>query len=459
MERNSQKQNLGEDPVGPLLLKLAIPTIIAQIVNLLYNLVDRIYIGHIPEVGDMALTGLGLCFPVIMMITAFSSLIGAGGAPRAAIYMGKGDMDSAEQILGNCTAMLFGLSIALTVLLESGGPAILRLFGASDNTFPYAISYMRIYVFGTICVMTTLGLNMFVTTQGFSKISMMTVLIGAVLNIILDPIFIFVLGMGVQGAALATILSQGVSALWVLRFLTGKKTRLKIRPVKMRVRRKVILPVLALGVAPFIMNLTESLLNVAFNSSLAKFGGDAAVGAMTILSSIMQLQFLPVQGLGQGAQPLISFNYGAGKIDRVKKTFRILLASSLVYTLIFWLMVELFPGIFVRLFNNNSPTLISLTKWALRIYMGASGLFGIQMAVQQTFMALGQAKLSLLIACLRKVILLIPLIYILPFFFANKVFAVFLAEPVADLLSVVTAGTLFTLNINKILAKPALERA
>ena len=332
MERNSQKQNLGEDPVGPLLLKLAIPTIIAQIVNLLYNLVDRIYIGHIPEVGDMALTGLGLCFPVIMMITAFSSLIGAGGAPRAAIYMGKGDMDSAEQILGNCTAMLFGLSIALTVLLESGGPAILRLFGASDNTFPYAISYMRIYVFGTICVMTTLGLNMFVTTQGFSKISMMTVLIGAVLNIILDPIFIFVLGMGVQGAALATILSQGVSALWVLRFLTGKKTRLKIRPVKMRVRRKVILPVLALGVAPFIMNLTESLLNVAFNSSLAKFGGDAAVGAMTILSSIMQLQFLPVQGLGQGAQPLISFNYGAGKIDRVKKTFRILLASSLVYT-------------------------------------------------------------------------------------------------------------------------------
>ena len=459
MERNSQKQNLGEDPVGPLLLKLAIPTIIAQIVNLLYNLVDRIYIGHIPEVGDMALTGLGLCFPVIMMITAFSSLIGAGGAPRAAIYMGKGDMDSAEQILGNCTAMLFGLSIALTVLLESGGPAILRLFGACDNTFPYAISYMRIYVFGTICVMTTLGLNMFVTTQGFSKISMMTVLIGAVLNIILDPIFIFVLGMGVQGAALATILSQGVSALWVLRFLTGKKTRLKIRPVKMRVRRKVILPVLALGVAPFIMNLTESLLNVAFNSSLAKFGGDAAVGAMTILSSIMQLQFLPVQGLGQGAQPLISFNYGAGKIDRVKKTFRILLASSLVYTLIFWLMVELFPGIFVRLFNNNSPTLISLTKWALRIYMGASGLFGIQMAVQQTFMALGQAKLSLLIACLRKVILLIPLIYILPFFFANKVFAVFLAEPVADLLSVVTAGTLFTLNINKILAKPALERA
>ena len=459
MERNSQKQNLGEDPVGPLLLKLAIPTIIAQIVNLLYNLVDRIYIGHIPEVGDMALTGLGLCFPVIMMITAFSSLIGAGGAPRAAIYMGKGDMDSAVQFPRICTAMLFGLSIALTVLLESGGPAILRLFGASDNTFPYAISYMRIYVFGTICVMTTLGLNMFVTTQGFSKISMMTVLIGAVLNIILDPIFIFVLGMGVQGAALATILSQGVSALWVLRFLTGKKTRLKIRPVKMRVRRKVILPVLALGVAPFIMNLTESLLNVAFNSSLAKFGGDAAVGAMTILSSIMQLQFLPVQGLGQGAQPLISFNYGAGKIDRVKKTFRILLASSLVYTLIFWLMVELFPGIFVRLFNNNSPTLISLTKWALRIYMGASGLFGIQMAVQQTFMALGQAKLSLLIACLRKVILLIPLIYILPFFFANKVFAVFLAEPVADLLSVVTAGTLFTLNINKILAKPALERA
>lgn len=459
MKKISKNQNLGEDPIGRLLFNLAIPTIIAQIVNLLYNLVDRVYIGHIPEVGDMALTGLGLCFPIIMMITAFSSLIGAGGAPRAAIYMGKGDMDSAEQILGNCTAMLLGISITLTAVLEMIGPMLLRLFGASDNTFPYAISYMRIYVFGTVCVMMTLGLNMFVTTQGFSKISMMTVLIGAVLNIILDPIFIFLFGMGVQGAALATILSQCVSALWVLRFLTGKKTKLRIRRVQMRIKRSVILPVLALGIAPFIMNLTESLLNVAFNSSLAKFGGDAAVGAMTILSSIMQLQFLPVQGLGQGAQPLISFNYGAGSIDRVKKTFRILLASSLIYTLLFWGLVEAFPGAFVRLFNNNSPALISLTKWALRIYMGTSGLFGIQMAIQQTFMALGQAKLSLFIACLRKVILLIPLIYILPFFFADKVFAVFLAEPTADLLSVITAGTLFALNINKILAKPALERA
>ena len=459
MKKNAQKQKLGQDPVGPLLLKLAVPTIIAQLVNLLYNLVDRIYIGHIPDVGGMALTGLGLCFPVIMMITAFSSLIGAGGAPRAAIFMGKGNMDSAEQILGNCTAMLLGISIALTVILEMAGPAILWIFGASDNTFPYAISYMRIYVFGTVCVMMTLGLNMFVTTQGFSKISMMTVLIGAVLNIILDPIFIFAFGMGVQGAALATIISQGVSALWVLHFLTGSKTKLRIRAGKMRVRRAVILPVMALGVAPFIMNITESLLNVAFNSSLSKFGGDAAVGAMTILSSIMQLQFLPVQGLGQGAQPLISFNYGAGNIDRVKKTFRILLVSSLVYTLVFWGFVELFPGVFVRLFNNNSPELISLTKWALRIYMGATGLFGIQMAVQQTFMALGQAKLSLLIACLRKVILLIPLIYILPLFFSDKVFAVFLAEPVADLLSVITAGNLFAFNINKILAKPALGQA
>lgn len=459
MDNTAKKQNLGEGPVGPLLLNLAIPTIIAQLVNLLYNLVDRIYIGHIPKVGDMALTGLGLCFPVIMMITAFSSLIGAGGAPRAAIYMGKGDLDSAEHILGNCTAMLAGISVLLTLLLEWNGPLILRLFGASDHTFPYAISYMRIYVFGTACVMMTLGLNMFVTTQGFSKISMMTVLIGAALNIILDPIFIFVLGMGVRGAALATILSQGVSAIWVIRFLTGGKTRLRIRPSKLRVKRAVILPVMALGVAPFIMNLTESLLNVAFNSSLSKYGGDAAVGAMTILSSIMQLQFLPVQGLSQGAQPLLSYNYGAGKIDRVKKTFRILIASCLIYTLIFWAMVELFPGIFVRLFNNSSPSLISLTKWALRIYMGTSGLFGIQMAVQQTFMALGQARLSLFIACLRKVILLIPLIYLLPLFFADKVFAVFLAEPVADLISVVTAGTLFSLNINKILAKPALERS
>lgn len=444
--------DLGTEPVGKLLIKLAFPAIIAQMVNLLYNMVDRIYIGHIPGTGDVALTGLGLCFPIIMIITAFSSLIGTGGAPRAAIFMGKGDDGEAERILGNCTSALVLAAVVLTVVMEIVAEPVLRLFGASSVTLPYALSYMRIYVFGTICVMLALGLNSFITTQGFSKIGMKTVIIGAVCNLVLDPVFIFGLNMGVLGAALATILSQGISAVWVIRFLTGRKTKLRIRKKNLKIQASILLPVLALGISPFIMTATESILNVAFNSSLSRYGGDIAVGAMTILSSVMQLQFMPVQGLGQGAQPILSYNYGANKIDRVKKTCRILLVSCLLYTFVFWGFVQIFPEILVRLFNNNSPELISTTSWALRIYMAGTGVFGIQMAIQQTFMALGQAKLSLLIACMRKIILLIPLIYILPHFFADKVFAVFLAEPVADLLSVIIASVLFAVNYRKILS-------
>ena len=452
-EKMKQTSNLGEGSVGKLLWKLALPAIVAQMVNLLYNMVDRIYIGHIPENGDIALTGLGLCFPILMLITAFSSLVGAGGAPRAAIAMGKGDNQTAEKYLGNCFAMLIICALVLTISLELAGKPLLYLFGASDNTIPFALAYMRIYVAGTIFVMIALGLNTFITTQGFAQIAMKTVLIGAICNIILDPIFIFVFGLGVRGAALATILSQAVSAVWVMVFLTGKKTRLKIRKENMKLQKEVVLPVLALGISPFIMSATESVLNIAFNSSLSKYGGDVAVGAMTILSSIMQLQFMPTQGLAQGAQPILSYNYGAGKMDRVKKTYRLLMAISLSYTLIFWAMVQLFPEVFVRLFNSSSPELIKTTAWALRIYFGTSGLFGMQMAVQQTFVALGQAKQSLFIACLRKIILLIPLIYILPIFFADKVFAVFFAEPVADLISVLVAFLLFSGSIKKILKK------
>lgn len=455
MKKNITRQegtDLGTEPVGKLLIKLAFPAIIAQMVNLLYNMVDRIYIGHIPGTGDVALTGLGLCFPIIMIITAFSSLIGTGGAPRAAIFMGKGDDNEAERILGNCTSALVMTAVVLTVVMEIVAEPVLRLFGASSVTLPYALSYMRIYVFGTICVMLALGLNSFITTQGFSKIGMKTVIIGAVCNLILDPILIFGFNMGVRGAALATILSQGISAVWVIRFLTGRKTKLKIRKKNLKIQASVLLPVLTLGISPFIMTATESILNVAFNSSLSRYGGDIAVGAMTILSSVMQLQFMPVQGLGQGAQPILSYNYGANKIDRVKKTCRILIISCLLYTFVFWGFVQMFPEILVRLFNNNSPELISTTAWALRIYMAGTGVFGIQMAIQQIFMALGQAKLSLLIACMRKIILLIPLIYILPHFFVDKVFAVFLAEPAADLLSVIIASVLFAVNYRKILS-------
>ena len=453
MEKETEKQNLGSGSIPGLMIKLAVPTIIAQLVNLLYNLVDRIYIGHIPGVGAAALTGVGLFTPILMLINAFAMLAGSGGAPRAAISMGKKDNKTAEKILGNCFAILMLMAAALTVIFFTFAPQLLTMFGASDKTLPYGVDYARIYILGSIFVLIVMGMNPFITTQGFAKISMKTVLIGAICNIILDPLFIFAFHMGVKGAAVATILSQAVSAVWVFSFLNGKQTKLRIRKEYLKVQPQIILPVMGLGLASFVMNITESLINIAFNASLSKYGGDVAVGAMTILASIMQLQFMPVQGLGQGAQPLISYNYGAAKVDRVKKTIRILIVVSLIYTMAFWLFVECFPGVFVQLFNSSSPELYEMTTWAARIYMGMTGIFGIQMAIQQTFMSLGQAKLSLFIACLRKIILLLPLIYLMPMFIENKVFAVFLAEPVSDFISVAVASTLFLCNIKKILAK------
>ena len=449
---NYQNNQLGEGSIGRLLLRLSLPAIVAQLVNLLYNMVDRIYIGHIPETGDLALTGLGLCFPILMIVTAFAQLIGGGGAPLVAIHMGRGEKEEAEKILGSGVATLVLIAVVITVLLEIAGVPILKVFGASDRTLPYALDYMRIYVVGTICVMMSLGLNPFITTQGFSKDAMKTVIIGALCNIILDPIFIFGFHMGVKGAALATIISQGISAVWVLRFLTGKKSVLHIRREYLKVDWNIMKPVLALGLSPFIMMATESAINIAFNMQLSRFGGDVAVGAMTILSSIMQLQMMPVQGVSQGAQPIMSFNFGAGNMERVKKTYRLLILCCVSYTMIFWLAAQLFPQVFVGIFNN-SPELLETTAWALRIYLAVSGMFGIQMAVQQTFVSLGQAKISLFIACLRKIILLIPLIFVLPLFFENKVFGVFLAEPVSDFISVTVAATLFVVNIKKILSE------
>jgi len=454
----NRNNHLAQGSVGKLLFKLALPAIVAQLVNLLYNLVDRIYIGHIPGTGDIALTGLGLCFPIIMIITAFSTLIGGGGAPRVAIAMGKGDNDGADRILGAGIWALAALAVVLTLVVEVFASPLLTMFGASAATLPYALSYLRIYSAGTLFVMFALGLNPYITTQGFSRDAMLTVVIGAVCNIILDPIFIFALNMGVQGAALATILSQGISAIYVLRFLTGRKSILRIRRKYLKPDLKVLGPVLALGVSPFIMTATESAISIAFNSSLARFGGDVAVGAMTIITSIMQLQMLPTQGLAQGAQPIMSYNYGAGNVDRVRRTYRLLIGCCVGYTMTFWLAVMLFPAFFVRIFNN-SPELLTATVDALRVYMLASGLFGIQMSVQQVFVSLGQAKVSLFIACLRKIILLIPLILILPNFFADKVFAVFLAEPVADFISLTTAAALFLLNIRKILSRAAVKKS
>lgn len=449
-----RQNDLGKDRVGTLLLKMAGPAILAQVINALYNIVDRIYIGK--GVGDTALTALGVTFPILMIISAFSAFIGMGGAPRVAIKMGEGKNQEAEHILGNSFITLVGLSVVLTAVFLIWGRPLLMLFGASDHTVDYALQYMNIYVAGTIFVQLALGLNSFISTQGFATTSMLTVAIGAVLNILLDPLFIFVFHMGVQGAALATILSQAVSAAWVLFFLCSRKSKIKIRARYFKLKAAVILPVIALGVSPFIMQSTESLVNICLNSSLQRYGGDLAVGAMTILSSVMQFCLMPLQGLTQSAQPIIGFNYGARQMNRVKQAFRYTLIAGVAYSATLWALCEFCPQVFVSLFANTTE-LFDQSVWALRIYMGGIFLMGAQFTCQQTFVALGQAKTSLCLALLRKIVLLIPLIYILPFFFADQVFAVFLAEPCADLLATLTTITVFSICFPRILKRKLEE--
>lgn len=453
MANGNQNVDLGKGSLGRLLLKLALPAILAQVVNMLYNIVDRVYIGHIKDTGAIALTGIGLCLPIILIIMAFSALVGIGGAPRAAIYMGKKDLEGARKILGSCVVMLTGLSIILTIFFLLFGKQLLFLFGASDNTIVYAWGYLRIYICGTIFVMISLGLNSFITTQGFSLEGMGTILIGAALNIFLDPIFIFVFDMGVAGAALATIFSQAVSAIWVLRFLCGKKTKLKIKRQYMQLKKEYVLPVLALGISPFVMQSTESLINISFNTSLYKYGGDIAVSSITILNSVMQMISLPLSGLTQGAQPIISYNYGAKNNERVKKTFQLLMCCCMIFIFSTWTVVMVFPGFFVRLFNNSSQELYELASWAMRIYLAGFFAMGAQMACQQTFLALGQAKVSLFFACFRKIILMIPLIFILPIFFENKLMAVFLAEAISDFVAAAATTTTFLILFPRILKK------
>lgn len=447
---NEQQVQLGTAPVGRLLFKLAIPTIAAQVVNVLYNMVDRIYIGHIPGEGAIALTGLGVCFPIILIILAMASLAAAGGAPRAAIMMGKGSNDDAERILGNCTSGLVLIGLASTIVLLVVGKPLLMLFGASDNTVIYAWDYLKIYAIGTVFVMISLGLNAFITAQGFTKVSMLSVVIGAGLNIILDPIFIFALHLGIKGAAIATILSQAVSAIWVFRFLTGKRTLLLIKKEYLKINFGIYLPCLTLGLSPFMMQATEGIITICFNSSLLKYGGDIAVGAMTILSSVMQFSLLPLQGLTQGAQPIISYNYGAENRQRVKKTFTILLATCLGYSAIMGSLSVCVPQIFTSLFTTDAA-LSAYSQSVLRIYMIGTIIFGIQIACQQTFVALGNAKSSLFLAVFRKIIVLIPLIYILPNFMAKKDIAVFMAEPIADILAVTVTSLLFFTQFKKML--------
>ena len=450
-EMNEDKEFLRTEPLGQLLLKLALPTVAAQLINMLYNIVDRIYIGHIPDIGATALTGVGVCMPLIMIVSAFAALVGYGGAPRASIFMGKQDKESAEKTLGNCFALQILISVVLTIVLLIWNRDFLMAFGASENTIEYGVNYMNIYALGTIFVEITLGMNAFITAQGFAKTGMLSVLIGAVTNIILDPIFIFGFNMDVRGAALATIISQALSCIWVVSFLCGKKTFLRIRRKNLRLVPKIIMPCLALGVATFTMQASESVISVCFNSSLQKYGGDIAVGAMTILTSVMQFAMLPLQGLGQGAQPIISYCYGAGDRERVKGAFKLLLKVSLGYSIILWILVMALPGGFAAMFTSDTQ-LMEYTRTALRIYMGSALLFGIQMACQMTFNALGKAKESIVVAVMRKFVLLIPLIYIMPQIFrADQTMAVYMAEPIADLLAVTFTAVLFSIQFKKTL--------
>ena len=449
----NDKDFLGTQPVGKLLLNLALPTVTAQLINMLYNIVDRIYIGHIPKAGAMALTGVGVCMPLIMIVAAFAALVGNGGSPRASIAMGKGDNESAEKILGNCFTLQIVISVILTAVLLIWNRDFLMAFGASEDTIEYGVSYMNIYGVGTIFVQLTLGMNAFMTAHGFAKTGMLSVLIGAVANIVLDPIFIFGMNMGVRGAALATIISQSLSCVWVLHFLFGKKTFLRIQTKNLKLKGSIIFPCIALGSSVFVMQASESIISICFNSSLQGYGGDIAVGAMTILTSVMQFAMLPLQGLGQGAQPIISYNYGARNKKRVKSAYGLLLKVSLLYSVLLWAMVMLFPRAFAGLFTSDTA-LMDFTESALRIYVAALFIFGIQMACQMTFMSIGNAKASIIVAVMRKFVLLIPLIYLMPqIFTADKTKAVYMAEPVADILAVTFTVILFAHQFKKALAE------
>ena len=450
-----KEKKMATEGIGKLMISMAVPSIIAQIINILYSIVDRIYIGHIKGVGMEALTGVGVTFPIITLISAFSAFVGAGGAPLAAIWLGKGDRKRAEKILGNGVTLLVFFTVILMAFFYAFQKPLLYLFGASDATIGYAVSYISIYLAGTIFVELALGLNAFIISQGQSRTAMMAVLIGAASNIILDPIFIFALGMGVKGAAYATVISQALSALWTVGFLISRKSSLTIKWQAMKPDFPVIGSVMALGISPFIMRATESLISIVLNNGLQKYGGDIYVGSLTIMQSVMQMYSAPLGGFTQGVQPIISYNFGAGNFDRVKKLYRSMITVCFLFAAMATVLVMIFPGFFARMFTNDVQ-LIALVEKMMPIFMCGMLIFGLQQGIQPTFLALGQAKLSLFIAIFRKVILLVPLALVLPLKFG--VMGIYYAEPVSDVLSAVTATVLFLLNIKKIVSKETLQK-
>ena len=455
-KRNQSQELLATAPLWPLMLKLALPAVVAQLVNLLYNIVDRIYIGHMAENGDLALTGLGLTFPVILSISAFSAMVGNGGAPIAAIFLGKQDKDSAQKILGNGVFLLLVFSACLTTLFFIVKKPLLYLVGASDQTFAFADQYLSIYLVGTLFVQLSLGLNQFISCQGKSKIAMLSILIGAGCNILLDPLFIFVFDMGIRGAALATVLSQAASAVWVVSFLCSKHSVLRISLPDLRPRTDMIGRIAALGISPFIMQITESAISLVLNNGLQTYGGDLYVGSMTILNSVMQIAFSLNNGFAGGVQSIISYNYGARNFDRVKQTFRRMITTTFLMGAVFSLSVDLFPAAYAGLFTDN-PELIALTSKVLPLFTAGMWIFGVQTGCQNTFLGLGQAKISLFFALLRKVLLLIPLALLLPRV-GLGVWGVYLSEPIADVLSASCIGITFLFSYKKILSEEAVKR-
>ena len=450
-----KEKKMATEAIGKLMISMAVPSIIAQIINILYSIVDRIYIGHIKGVGMEALTGVGVTFPIITLISAFSAFVGAGGAPLAAIWLGKGDRKRAEKILGNGVTLLVFFTVILMAFFYAFQKPLLYLFGASDATIGYAVSYISIYLAGTIFVELALGLNAFIISQGQSRTAMMAVLLGAASNIILDPIFIFALGMGVKGAAYATVISQALSALWTVGFLISRKSSLTIKWQAMKPDFPVIGNVMALGISPFIMRATESLISIVLNNGLQKYGGDIYVGSLTIMQSVMQMYSAPLGGFTQGIQPIISYNFGAGNFNRVKKLYRSMITVCFLFAAMATVLVMIFPGFFAGMFTNDAQ-LIALVEKMMPIFMCGMLIFGLQQGIQPTFLALGQAKLSLFIAIFRKVILLVPLALVLPLKFG--VMGIYYAEPVSDVLSAVTATVLFLLNIKKIVSKETLQK-
>ncbi len=443
-----KEERLGKAPVGKLMVSLAIPAVIAQLINVLYNIVDRIYIGHIPEIGDIALTGVGVTFPIVLLIAAFSYFVGMGGAPLASIKLGQQNHKAAEKILSNGFTILLFFSIVLTVIFLMFKQPLLYLFGASNASYPYANQYITIYVLGTVFVQMALGLNSFISAQGFAKTAMLSVLIGAVTNIVLDPIFIFIFQMGVQGAALATIISQALSAIWVIAFLTSSKSQLKIRFCLMKPDKTILKAIAGLGISPFIMQSTESLISLVFNAGLQHYGNDLYVGSMTIMLSIMQLIVIPLNGITQGAQPVISYNYGAKQYKRVRKASKLMVISTFCFATVTCTIAILFPQLFAQMFTQE-PELLHLTQKLMPIYLAGVWIFGAQQGCQGVFLALGQAKTSVFIALLRKVILLVPFAFILPVFFGVN--GIIFAEPIADIIAACTTLVLFAITYKKLL--------